>query len=531
MKGSLSLVSLALNFGHYQARAGVGMKLLAAILIVLAIGGCAVNPVTGSSELAFVSEAKEIEIGRSNYLPAQQSQGGQYRVSPQLTRYINNIGQQLARVSDRPNLPYEFIVLNSSVPNAWAMPGGKIAVNRGLLLELENEAELAAVLGHEIVHAAARHGAKGIERGMLLQAGAAGIGMAVSDNALVGLMSGVGAQLINQRYGRGQELESDHYGMLYMSRAGYDPSAAISLQEKFVRLSKGKQPDWLQGLFISHPPSQDRVAANIKRTSELPAGGRLGKDEYRRETARMRKSKKAYKLYDEGRKALKEKQYARAHSLAEQAIAIEPEEALFYSLKGNVLVAKQQNKEALVQFRKAISQNSHYFDFYLQQGLAQYSLGMRRQARESLEKSNSLLPTPPAHYFLGKMDLKENKTESAIKHFKTAAVAKSEAGVEAGKQLARLEIPREPGKYVASRAGWDSAGRIVIQLQNRSQLTVLVSEVLVRLVRNSSVVTEERFTININLQPGQTKQLATRLQLPQGKEYRLLSRVNRASVK
>jgi hypothetical protein len=97
-----------------------------------------------------------------------------------LTPYVNEVGQKLAAVSKR-KLPYEFVVLNSSVPNAWALPGGKIAVNRGLLTELKNEAELAAVLGHEIVHAAARHGAKAQERGTAGGMAVAQIGLGTSD--------------------------------------------------------------------------------------------------------------------------------------------------------------------------------------------------------------------------------------------------------------------------------------------------------------------------------------------------------------
>ena len=110
----------------------------------------------------------------------RQVEGGDFDVLPELTTYVNGVGQKLAAVSDR-KLPYEFVVLDNSVPNAWALPGGKIAVNRGLLTELTSEAELAAVLGHEIVHAAARHGAKAQERGVLMQAGmaAAQIGAAV----------------------------------------------------------------------------------------------------------------------------------------------------------------------------------------------------------------------------------------------------------------------------------------------------------------------------------------------------------------
>jgi predicted Zn-dependent protease len=133
------------------------------LVAAFTLSGCGVNPVTGKKEIQFVSEASEIKIGEQQYAPTQQSQGGDFDILPDLTAYVNEVGQKLAAVSDR-KLPYEFVVLNNPVPNAWALPGGKIAVNAGLLTELKNEAELAAVLGHEIVHAAARHGAKAQER-------------------------------------------------------------------------------------------------------------------------------------------------------------------------------------------------------------------------------------------------------------------------------------------------------------------------------------------------------------------------------
>ncbi len=146
-----------------RLRAIVWVALLAAM-----VTGCGTNPVTGKKEFQFISTGQEVQIGEQNYAPSRQSQGGDLTVLPELTAYVSEVGQKLAAVSDR-DLPYEFVVLNSSVPNAWALPGGKIAVNRGLLTTLENEAELAAVLGHEIVHAAARHGAKAQERGAFMQ--------------------------------------------------------------------------------------------------------------------------------------------------------------------------------------------------------------------------------------------------------------------------------------------------------------------------------------------------------------------------
>jgi predicted Zn-dependent protease len=122
---------------------------------ILSLAACAVNPVTGDRDLILLSGTQELAMGAKNYVPMQQSQGGPYDIDSALTRYVEEVGARVAAASG-VDLPYEFVVLNNSVPNAWALPGGKIAINRGLLTEMGSEAELAAVLGHEVVHAARR---------------------------------------------------------------------------------------------------------------------------------------------------------------------------------------------------------------------------------------------------------------------------------------------------------------------------------------------------------------------------------------
>ena len=258
------------------------MKRIISLLVVFTLAGCSVNPVTGSRDFITSSPSDDLKIGTENYQPMLQAQGGLYDVDPALSEYVNGVGQKLAAVSD-VQLPYEFAVLNSSVPNAWALPGGKIAINRGLLTELNNEAELAAVLGHEIVHAAARHSAQQMSRGQLLEGLVAATGVVAGDSGYGQLAvggAGIAAQLVSTKYGRSAELESDRYGMRYMARAGYDPQGAVTLQETFVRLSEGQDQDWVQGLFASHPPSRERVKENRKRANKMEPGGFLGEAEY-----------------------------------------------------------------------------------------------------------------------------------------------------------------------------------------------------------------------------------------------------------
>lgn len=363
------------------------------------ISACGINPVTGSSELRLISESEEIEIGQNNYQPLQQQQGGSYKVDPAVSAYVNQVGQKLVAVSDR-KLPYEFVVLNNSVPNAWALPGGKIAINRGLLVELNNEAELAAVLGHEIVHAAARHSAKQMESGMALSAGIFAIGLASSDSSnRSGIMLGstIGATLLTKKFSRDDESQADYYGMIYMARAGYDPNAAVSLQETFVRLAKGNEPNWLEGLFITHPPSQERVDANRETAKKLYHPGlKKGEKEFKAQIQRLIKSKDAYEKHDQARKALKNNQYAQASKLADEAIKIEPGEARFYALKGDIYQKQNNNKQALEYYNDAIERDSGFYHYYLQRGIIHKSLGHNEQARQDLYRSNTFLPTKEA---------------------------------------------------------------------------------------------------------------------------------------
>ncbi len=415
-------------------------------LAALVAAGCATNPVTGDRELRLVSEDEEIALGERQYQPTLQAMGGPYNAEPALSEYVAEVGQRVAAESDRPDLPYEFTVLNDGTPNAWALPGGKIAINRGLLVEMDNEAELAAVIGHEIVHAAARHSAQRLERGMLMQAGVAAVGVAASDSELAGLLvagTGIGLNLINKRYSREAELESDRYGTRYMAEAGYDPQAAVTLQEKFVRLAGDNSSNWLEGLFASHPPSQARVEANRELARRLRAemdasAWTLGAERYARRTAPLRENSEAYADHEAGREALQAGNPEQALSLAEQAIDAYPEEAAFHALKGQALARMGEPEAAVEALDRAIARNDRTFAFHLDRGLLRKELGRDDRARSDLRRANELLPTAPAHFTLGQLAEADGERASALRHYRRAAESESAYGERAQEALSRL---------------------------------------------------------------------------------------------
>ena len=484
---------------------------LVALLGASLLAGCTVNPVTGARELALIGLADEVAIGQNQYAPARQMQGGDLTLYPEVTNYVEQVGARVAAVSDRA-LPYEFVVLNSSVPNAWALPGGKIAINRGLLTELNSEAELAAVLGHEVVHAAARHGALAMQRGLLLQGVLLATNVAAQRSNYSGLAVGaasVAAQLVNQRFGREAELDSDYYGMEYMSRAGYDPSAAISLQQVFLGLSEDREQSWLDGLFASHPPSAERVARNRATAASLPSGGDLGSEAYAAAIAPLRASKPAYEAHDRARAALTQDRLDEAERLGTQAVEALPGESQFHTLLGDVDARRGRHADAIAHYDQAIARNDTFFYPYLRRGLAQQQAGRATAAETSLRTSIELLPTADAYYALGALAEQRGDRGNALGYYEQAASANTDAGRAAQDAAARLDLPGNPGKYLALRTALDANQSLVLELGNPTRLTVADVVIAIRYVDGAGTIREIERRWPQRLEPNTAQRLDT----------------------
>lgn len=441
---------------------------------------CGVNPVTGQNELRLVSEREEIEIGKKNYGPGQQQAGGEFILDPALTGYVRGVFSRITQVSERPNLPYELVIANDSTPNAWAMPGGKLVIHRGLLTELKSEAELAAVLSHEVVHAAARHSARQMESSVLIGIGVAVLSAAADSkhSGVVDLATGVGAGLINLKFSRDHELEADRYGMNYMARAGYDPQAAVSMQQTLLRLAGEKRPGWLEGLLATHPPSQERVDANRATAQSLPGDYRNDDSAFRAALAPLLKLKPAYDAHDKGMKALAAKKPEEALTAANQAIKLEPREALFYALRGKAREQLGAAKEAEADYDEALRRNPNYFGPWLNRGKLRIAAGRTEAGEADVERSMTLLPTNDGRLALGKLAYADGRRERALGLLKPLAegaggdTGNSVTAHEAAALVTRMEMPRNPARHFRVERSLDPQGRLVLALRNRSPLAV-----------------------------------------------------------
>ena len=487
---------------------------IAIVMFTWTLAGCSVNPVTGATEFSLVSAEQEVSIGIQNYAPSQQSQGGRYYIDPDLQVYISEIGHKLASVSHRPGLPYEFVVLNNSTPNAWALPGGKIAVNRGLLLHLDDESELAAVLGHEIVHAAARHSASQMTRGTFIGFGAAAVGALGANYGLgdAGAQAAqIGAAAWMAKYGRNDELEADAFGMEYLAKAGYDPYGAVRVQEAFVKLSQGRQQDFISGLFASHPPSQERVDQNRIKAATLPKGV-SNRDRYQRKIAQIRRDKPAYEAEKEAIKSLNAENPKAALTHLDKAIKIQPNEGSFWELRGHAWRMNDKPGNAEKAFSTAIGKNPDLFSPYLYRGILRFEQDKKTTAKTDLEKSYKLLPTPPASYFLGEIALENDDKPGAIKYFQMTAKGGGKLGKKAGEKLAVLELATTPHKHVLSRVFIADDGYLNITVKNNSPVTVNNVELQLSEMANAFLVgSSSTLKGPTKLAPGAQATISTRI--------------------
>lgn len=229
----------------------------ASALILLA--ACATNPVTHKREFNIVSESQEIQIGQESHEQVIR-EFGVYNEKPELNRLVDTVGHRLAAVSDRPNLPWHFTVIDTPMVNAMALPGGYVYITRGMLERINSEDELAGVLGHEITHVTARHAAQQMSRAQLAQLGLV-LGSIVAGPAAtqtLGQFAELGLNLLFQRYSRGQESQADLVGTEYITRANYNPIGMERMLTTLVRLDK-HPAQGIEKYFESHPDPQKRV--------------------------------------------------------------------------------------------------------------------------------------------------------------------------------------------------------------------------------------------------------------------------------
>lgn len=261
---------------------------LAVVLALLVLQGCAVNPVTGKQNFVMMSESQELAMGRQ--ASAQISQQMPMVENAALQAYVQRIGEELARNSHRSNLEYRFQVVDSADINAFALPGGYIYMNRGLMAYMNSEAELAAVLGHEIGHVTARHGVR--QQSMAMGSNILGqlVTMGTGIPAAGDFSNMLGSALVSG-YGRDMELEADGLGAEYLARSGYRPDAVLEVigvlkdQDTFARqqaAAEGKQIESYHGLFASHPTHDQRLQQVVGQAQALSTGTsqRVGRDDY-----------------------------------------------------------------------------------------------------------------------------------------------------------------------------------------------------------------------------------------------------------
>lgn len=265
------------------------MRVLALCLICTGLTGCAVNPATGRNDFVMMSERQELDLG-ARYNQEILKQYPRYE-DARLQAYIQRVGERVARNSHRNQLNYVFTLVDSPDINAFALPGGYIYIHRGLLAYLNSEAELAAVLGHEVGHVTARHSVRQQSQstawGLLGQAAAIGTGVGA-----LGDLTNVMGNAFVRGYGRDMELEADGLGAQYLARGGYDPQAMIEVvkvlksQEDFAReqaARRGEAPasGGYHGLFDTHPDNDRRLQEVIGPARALVGGNQeVGRDTF-----------------------------------------------------------------------------------------------------------------------------------------------------------------------------------------------------------------------------------------------------------
>lgn len=254
-------------------------RFLVTILIGVLLTACATVPDTGRKQLLLINPSQEMQLGLEAFEKIKQETP--INKDPEINALVQRVGKRIAAVAPLPNAQWEFVVFDApKIANAFCLPGGKVGIYTGILPITRDEAGLATVIGHEVAHAVARHGAERMSQGLLAQLGGEVVNIATASKSpqtrqLIQMAYGLGAQLgVMLPYSRTHELEADRLGQLYMARAGYDPRKSIEFWKRFAAWAakQGKRPP---EFLSTHPLGKTRIRQLEKYLPEAEA-------EYRR---------------------------------------------------------------------------------------------------------------------------------------------------------------------------------------------------------------------------------------------------------
>jgi len=332
-------MSLEYDQRQWTRREFIAAGALAAAGVVV---GCAANPVTGQSQLMLMSREEEIALDRQ-HSPQQFSADYGTVQDRQLNAYIDDTGKRIAVNTHRPDMPYSFRVVNATYVNAYAFPGGSIATTRGILLKLDNEAELASLLGHELGHVNARHTAQQMTKGTIAQVLVGGLAAyAGSQGQIYGTLASslgmVGAGALLASYSRENEREADDLGMRYMVRSGYSPDGFVGLMEMLNAMSR-QDTSAFELMFATHPMSQERYDTAVAQAAAYPEARKnpLYRERYMDHTAGLRAKAGAIEKMQQAETAMARKKYSEAETLLESALKEAPDD-----YAGLVMMSKVQ---------------------------------------------------------------------------------------------------------------------------------------------------------------------------------------------
>jgi predicted Zn-dependent protease len=370
------------------------------------LAGCATSPVTGKRILVGMSEQEERQVDRE-VAPHQFSQDMGPVQDEAVNRYLSGLGGHMDDLTQRPNMPYSYRALNANYINAYTFPGGAMGVTRGIMTELNSEAELAALLGHEMGHVNARHAAQRQGQQVLAQAAVAGLAVAasVADPSWGGLAAiggQLGASALLASYSRDNEREADALGQDYMVRAGYPASGMTQLHGLLVRESKAT-PSLLETMFSTHPMSDERLA-NAQRLAQTKYAGSLGADpqreRYMDSTASLRKLKPAIDACKKGEVAMARQQLPQAQGEFARALAAAPRDYPSNLLMARCLAAQGRHKDALRYAEAARAAYPQEAQAHKLAGVLLLAEKNPAAAAQSFEQFDRLLPGDPGIAFL-----------------------------------------------------------------------------------------------------------------------------------